>query len=102
MQLGLTRLPVTQEIASSNLVGPAIFIMIKLCKAILNAEIAQSVEQWTENPRVPSSILGLGTRFFCGNSSVVEHRLAKARVAGSNPVFRSIFIKIQCGGIAKW
>ncbi|GAI87316.1 unnamed protein product, partial [marine sediment metagenome] len=28
------------------------------------AEIAQSVEQWTENPRVPSSILGLGTKFF--------------------------------------
>ncbi len=26
----------------------------------------------------------------CGSSSVVEHRLAKARVAGSNPVFRSI------------
>jgi hypothetical protein len=25
----------------------------------------------------------------CGNSSAVEHRLAKARVAGSNPVFRS-------------
>jgi hypothetical protein len=25
------------------------------------AEVAQSVEQWTENPRVPSSILGLGT-----------------------------------------
>lgn len=25
------------------------------------AEIAQSVEQRTENPRVPSSILGLGT-----------------------------------------
>ncbi len=25
----------------------------------------------------------------CGSSSVVEHRLAKARVAGSNPVFRS-------------
>ena len=25
------------------------------------AEIAQSVEQGTENPRVPSSILGLGT-----------------------------------------
>src|SRR5690554_2297977 len=28
-----------------------------------------------------------------GSSSVVEHRLAKARVAGSNPVFRSIFIR---------
>ena len=26
-----------------------------------NAEVAQSVEQRTENPRVPSSILGLGT-----------------------------------------
>jgi hypothetical protein len=26
-----------------------------------------------------------------GSSSVVEHRLAKAGVAGSNPVFRSIF-----------
>ena len=28
---------------------------------ILCAEVAQSVEQRTENPRVPSSILGLGT-----------------------------------------
>lgn len=28
-----------------------------------------------------------------GNSSVVEHCLAKARVAGSNPVSRSIFLK---------
>ena len=34
------------------------------CYAITlsRAEIAQSVEQGTENPRVPSSILGLGTR----------------------------------------
>ena len=28
----------------------------------LCAEVAQSVEQRTENPRVPSSILGLGTK----------------------------------------
>ena len=28
---------------------------------------------------------------YRGNSSVVEHCLAKARVAGSNPVSRSIF-----------
>ncbi len=28
---------------------------------------------------------------MCGNSSAVEHCLAKARVAGSNPVSRSIF-----------
>ena len=29
---------------------------------------------------------------FCGSGSAVEHRLAKARVAGSIPVFRSISI----------
>ena len=29
---------------------------------ILCAEVAQLVEQRTENPRVPSSILGLGTK----------------------------------------
>ena len=29
-------------------------------------------------------------RMFCGNSSVVEHNLAKVGVAGSNPVSRSI------------
>ncbi len=28
---------------------------------VMGAEVAQSVEQRTENPRVPSSILGLGT-----------------------------------------
>ena len=28
----------------------------------LIAAVAQSVEQWTENPRVPSSTLGLGTK----------------------------------------
>ena len=32
--------------------------------AIFGAEIAQMVEQRTENPRVPSSILGLGTSFY--------------------------------------
>gem|GEM_PF-2848139 len=32
----------------------------------LSAEIAQPVEQGTENPRVPSSILGLGTRKIKG------------------------------------
>ena len=30
-----------------------------------------------------------------GSGSVVEHRLAKARVAGSNPVFRSIFFNVD-------
>ncbi len=40
-----------------------------------------------------------------GNSSVVEHRLAKARVAGSNPVSRSILHSIRIGPeetCAKW
>ncbi len=30
-----------------------------------------------------------------GNSSVVEHRLAKARVGGSNPLSRSKLMKLQ-------
>ena len=32
------------------------------------------------------------SNIFCGSGSVVEHRLAKARVASSNLVFRSIEI----------
>ncbi len=53
-----------------------------------NAEVAQMVEQRTENPRVPSSILGLGTKGG-GSSSAVERLLAKEKVASSNLVFRS-------------
>ena len=34
----------------------------------------------------------------CGSSSVVEYHLAKVRVAGSNPVFRSIFSFLTCRG----
>ena len=53
------------------------------------------VEQRTENPRVPSSILGPATIMLIkgGSSSGVEHNLAKVGVAGSNPVFRSRNIK---------
>ncbi len=64
------------------------------------AEIAQLVEHATENRGVASSNLALGTKSFWsrsvarkrsgGSSSVVEHHLAKVRVAGPNPVFRSI------------
>ena len=36
------------------------------------AEVAQSVEQRTENPRVPSSILGLGTLSFLLSPSVAS------------------------------
>jgi hypothetical protein len=51
------------------------------------AEVAQLVEHLTENQGVPSSSLGLGTS--SGSGSVVEHLLAKERVASSNLVFRS-------------
>ncbi len=54
------------------------------------------VEQRTENPRVISSILILGTKLIGGSSSAVEHLLAKERVASSNLVFRS------SGDVAKW
>jgi hypothetical protein len=49
------------------------------------------VEQRTENPRVVSSTLTLGTMSVAGgSSSVVERLLAKEKVASSNLVFRSI------------
>ncbi len=55
------------------------------------AQIAQSVEQRTENPRVTGSIPVLGTYnnyFMCASGSVVERLLAKEKVAGSIPVSR--------------
>ena len=62
------------------------------------AEIAQLVEHATENRGVASSILALGTTLAGGRghraevAQLVEHHLAKVRVAGSSPVFRSIFL----------
>ena len=47
------------------------------------------VEHSTENAGVGSSILPLGTELYCGSGSVVEHLLAKEKVASSNLVFRS-------------
>ena len=54
-----------------------------------DAEVAQQVEQRTENPRVAGSIPAFGTS-ASGSSSVVECLLAKEEVASSNLVFRSI------------
>ena len=56
---------------------------------IFDAEVAQSVEQRTENPRVPSSILGLGTKLKSGSGLVAEHLLAKEGVATWNLILRS-------------
>ncbi len=50
---GLGHMPVTHEIAGSNPVSSA--------KSFKDGEIAQLVEQWTENPCVRSSILRLAT-----------------------------------------
>ena len=65
-----------------------------------DAEVAQQVEQRTENPRVNGPIPFLGT-FLGGCSSVVECLLAKEEVAGPNPVFRSIFVSSRSGGIGR-
>src|SRR5688500_1387979 len=63
------------------------------------AEVAQSVEHRPEEAGVVSSILTLGTisAASLGNrraevAQLVEHHRAKVRVAGSSPVFRSIFM----------
>ena len=48
------------------------------------------VEHSTENAGVGSSILPLGNNLISGSGSVVEHLLAKEKVASSNLVFRSI------------
>ena len=53
------------------------------------AQIAQSVEQRTENPRVTGSIPVLGICHTCASGRVVLCLLAKEKVAGSIPVSRS-------------
>ena len=61
------------------------------------AAIAQSVEQGTENPRVGGSIPPLGmVNILCASGSVVERRLAKAKVAGSIPVSRFLYFLREC------
>ena len=86
--------------------------------SVLHAQIAQLVEQRTENPRVAGSIPALGTMIYpheedgetektdksgtgypasngdtgthtCGINSVVECHLAKVKVASPNLVSRS-------------
>ena len=56
-------------------------------------QIAQSVEQGTENPRVGGSIPSLTTKnkIYAGIAQLIERCLAKAEVAGLSPVSRSIF-----------
>ncbi len=63
--------------------------------SIVLAEIAQLVEQCTENAWVLSSSLSLGTTSAsqrverAGVVQLVEHLLAKEKVVGSSPIARS-------------
>ena len=52
------------------------------------ASVAQSVEQWTENPRVAGSIPAGGTK-YADVAHLVERHLAKVEVASSSLVIRS-------------
>ena len=64
---------------------PWLTIRIKLARVAELADaqdLGSCVERRGGSSPFPRTIL-------CGSGSVVEHRLAKARVAGSNPVFRS-------------
>ena len=63
-----------------------------------DAQIAQLVEQWTENPCVAGSIPALGTEKikYAIVAQLVEYNLAKVGVAGSSPVYRSH------AGVVQW
>ncbi len=87
----------SSPIAPTNISGPVVqLVRMPACHAggrgfeplpgRQYAQIAQMVEQRTENPRVGGSIPPLGTS---GINSVVECHLAKVKVASSNLVFRS-------------
>ncbi len=56
------------------------------------AELVDALDLGSSGAARQSSSLCSPTNIqSCGSSSVVEHRLAKARVASSNLVFRSMF-----------
>ena len=79
----LERMPVTHEVASSILVTPA----------ITSAQIAQSVEQGTENPRVSGSIPLLGTiesLIYMATSPSGKAEVCKISTISSNLIVASI------------
>ena len=94
----LARQPVTLEVDGSSPFRVAIFITHLLVRGEESfssyASVAQSVEQWTENPRVVGSIPTGGTTVPIGNRDAgvahpVERHLAKVEVASSSLVTRS-------------
>ena len=81
--------PVTAEVVGSNPIQVAIWI----ATVIQCADVAQLAEQLICNQQVVGSSPIISSKsnnsYLCGCGSVVEHRLAKARVASSNLVIRS-------------
>ena len=55
----------------------------------MNASVAQSVEQGTENPCVGGSIPPRGTNFIAGVAQLAEQLICNQQVAGSIPVTSS-------------
>ena len=70
----------------------------------LLAQIAQSVEQWTENPRVAGSIPALGTTMVLWyNNGMREWLSGRASPCqGEGREFESRLPLQEYGGIAKW
>ena len=75
--VGLERRPVTAEAAGSSPVRSVL---------VLKGQVAQSVEQRTENPCVVGSIPTLAIYFARRHSQVVRRRSAKPLFIGSNPI----------------
>ena len=63
-------------------------LRIRIYESCVPAQIAQLVEQWTENPRVAGSIPALGTfviYVYGILAQLVEHLTFNQVVGGSNP-----------------
>ncbi len=63
---------------------------VQILSPLLNAQIAQLVEQRTENPRVTGSIPVLGIFLYGPLAQVVEHLTFNQVVWGSNPQWFTI------------
>ena len=74
-------------------------LRIRIYKSCVFAQIAQLVEQWTENPRVAGSIpaLGIFIIYVYGIlAQLVEHLTFNQVVGGSNPPCLSIGMNFYC------
>ena len=70
----------------------------------MNASVAQSVEQGTENPCVGGSIPPRGTNFIAGVAQLAEQLICNQQVAGSIPVTSSTTLSknLIYGRVPEW